>query len=164
MPASHIAGLNGKDAFSRQLLAALQHDQPQSCALLVNASRHATPEATMAHSTAFMQAADPGTDTLIVTILHQPPPGPLQLTRKCQAAALWAFTQGAALAWAPRGIRVNAIGLATSPAGPFEPQEQAGRAAGDAPASPASMADVARTLGLMVACPSITGQIVRLGW
>ena len=104
-----------------------------------------------------------GLDAVIVTIL---PPSPAGLGPGAQhqaVGALWAFTRAAALQWAPRGIRVNAIGLATSPGGPFEPQEQAGRAAFAMAATPATPEDVIRTILAMAAWRSMTGQIIRLG-
>jgi NAD(P)-dependent dehydrogenase (short-subunit alcohol dehydrogenase family) len=57
-------------------------------------------------------------------------------------ALLWAFTRHAALAWAPRRIRVNAIGL---------------------DATPAAHADLAATILAMWRFPSMTGQLIRLG-
>ena len=152
--------ITGNDAFSRNLRQALH---ARSCALLINANRHASPETIIAQTTAFATAATPGQDTLIVTILHQTPQGLPHLAERCSNAALWAFTQTAALDWAPRGIRVNAIGLGASPAGPFDSQEQSGRPAAPTPAAPATIADIARTIAFLADCPSITGQIVRLG-
>ncbi len=77
---------------------------------------------------------------------------------------LWAFTRASALAWAARGIRVNAIGLGPAPAGPFEPQDQSGVAAVlNVPAAPATLADIVRTIRAIASWPSMTGQIIRLG-
>lgn len=102
-------------------------------------------------------------DRLIVTILTAPPPGLDHMGHHAANAALWAFTRQAALEWAPRRIRVNAIGLGTDLAGPFEPSEQAGRATGAAPGAAASLDDIAQTIRAIASWPSMTGQIIRLG-
>ena len=112
---------------------------------------------------AFAAALQEGKEALVVLLLHAHPPGLEHLEAHTANATLWAFTQQAALAWAPRRIRVNALGLGASPYGPFAPQEQAGRAAAPVPASGATQEDIDRTIRFMAECPSMTGQIVRLG-
>jgi hypothetical protein len=77
--------------------------------------------------------------------------------------ALWAFTRHAALHWAPRRIRVNAIGLGTSPGLPWQGQEDTARAAGAAPQMPASQASIVACLMAMWRWRSMTGQLIRLG-
>ena len=79
---------------------------------------------------------------LVLTILHAPPPGLDHFARHAAHAVLWAFTRRAALEWAPRSIRVNAVGL------------QAG---------PADTEDVVRTIRAVASFASMTGQIIRLG-
>ncbi len=61
-------------------------------------------------------------------------------------ASLIEFTRQAALAWAPRRLRLNAIALGT----PLR-------------AAPATPADLDRTIRAIAAWPSMTGQIIRLG-
>jgi NAD(P)-dependent dehydrogenase (short-subunit alcohol dehydrogenase family) len=104
-------------------------------------------------------------DSLIITILTAPTMGLDHMAHHAANATLWAFTRQAALEWAPRGIRVNAIGLSlgTELAGPFEPAEQAGRATGPVPATAASLNDIAQTIRAIASWPSMTGQIIRLG-
>ncbi len=95
---------------------------------------------------------------LIITLLAAPPSGLDHLGHHAANAALWAFTQQAALEWAPRGIRVNAIGLGTSPTTPFTPTEQAAT-----PSRPATPEDIAAAIQAIAAWPSMTGQLLRLG-
>jgi NAD(P)-dependent dehydrogenase (short-subunit alcohol dehydrogenase family) len=83
--------------------------------------------------------------------------------RHAAAATLWAFTRQAALEWAPRRIRVNAVGLGVAPFGPFEADDQAGRGAATCPAAPSGPAGIAATILAMAEMPSMTGQIIRLG-
>lgn len=71
-------------------------------------------------------------------------------------AALVAFLRWAALDWAPRGVRTAAISLADC-AAPGSP------APNQAPAAPATAADLARVLALLWRVPSLTGQVFRLG-
>jgi NAD(P)-dependent dehydrogenase (short-subunit alcohol dehydrogenase family) len=78
------------------------------------------------------------------------------------AALLWAFTRHAALAWAPRRIRVNAIAFGEVPSLHDQPAEDAGRAAGPAPAAPATPEDLAATVLAIWQFPSMTGQVIRL--
>ena len=79
------------------------------------------------------------------------------------AAILWEFTRFAALAWAPRRIRVNAVGLGVSPVLASQPPEGSGQAAGSAPAQTATPSDIAATILAMWGFPSMTGQLIRLG-
>jgi len=131
--------------------------------ILIQAYATPNPQTTITRCTTFAATIPEGTEALIITILTTPPPGLDHIAHHTANAAIWAFTQQAALAWAPRQIRVNAIGLATSPTGPFDPQEQSGRPAGPAPAAPATLDDIIRTIEAIAAWPSFTGQIIRLG-
>jgi NAD(P)-dependent dehydrogenase (short-subunit alcohol dehydrogenase family) len=129
--------------------------------VLINADPLPDSAAIMARSTAF--AAD-NPNGLIVTLIPAARPGLQDFALHQAAATLWAFTRQAALEWAPRAIRVNAVGLGIAPFGPFEAEDQAGRAAADMPgAAPADFADIARTIRAIAAFPSMTGQIIRLG-
>jgi NAD(P)-dependent dehydrogenase (short-subunit alcohol dehydrogenase family) len=110
---------------------------------------------------AFAAAAPGGEDALIVNILRAPEAPDWPAAR--EAATLWAFTRYAALEWAPRGIRVNALGLGISPVLADQPPEDAGQAAGRAPAAAATPADVAGTILAMLGFTSMTGQLIRLG-
>lgn len=68
------------------------------------------------------------------------------------ATVLWAHVRHAALAWAPRRLRINAIGIGINPA-----------QLSHAPAAPATQADIAATVLAMWQLPSMTGQVIRLG-
>ena len=99
-------------------------------------------------------------DALILTILTAADDtGTLEW--QMAAAGAWAFTRHAALAWAPRGVRVNMIGLGASP--PPDPDPVARGRGAPVHARPASVEDAVRTIHAMVAWPSMTGQFVRLG-
>jgi NAD(P)-dependent dehydrogenase (short-subunit alcohol dehydrogenase family) len=127
-------------------------------ALLVQAP--CDPDAAIAAATAFADALLPNEPALIVTILQAHAPGDWPAAR--MAATLWAFTRHTALAWAPRGIRVNAVGLGISPTSPDQPIEESGRPAGPAPAAPATPDDLAETILAIWRFPSMTGQLIRL--
>jgi hypothetical protein len=102
-----------------------------------------------------------GEDRLVVNVLraHTAPDWP----KTRAAAALWAFTRHAALHWAPRRIRVNALGLGISPLLPGQGQEDAARAAGAAPQMLATQAEIAACIMAMWRWRSMTGQLIRLG-
>jgi NAD(P)-dependent dehydrogenase (short-subunit alcohol dehydrogenase family) len=132
--------------------------------VLVNADPSPDSAAIIARCEAFaaaQTAAGPG--ALIVTLLPTAPPGLAQFKLHQAVATLWAFTRQAALEWAPRRIRVNAIGLGASPFGPDEPDDQAERNAAAVLAAPATVADIAATLHAIADFASMTGQIIRLG-
>ncbi len=118
-------------------------------------------DAGIASARAFAEAVPPDQEALIVNILPAYARGDWGGARR--AALLWAFTRHAALEWAPRRIRVNALGLGVFPALPDQLPEEAGRAAGAAPAAPATPEDVAATILAMWRFPSMTGQLIRLG-
>ena len=105
-------------------------------------------------------AAEAAAEALIVTILTPGEAGTLEW--QVAAAGAWAFTLHAALAWAPRGIRVNMIGFCASP--PPEMDSLArGRSATPVRARPANVEDVVRTVQAIAGWPSMTGQMIRLG-
>ena len=130
---------------------------------LVNADLPPDATTIAARCTAFAGALPAATEGLIITLLHAAPPGLGAFQAHAANAALWAFTRLAALEWAPRRIRVNAIGLGANPAGPFDAIEQSGRAASPTQAAPAGVHDIVRTIRAIAAWPSMTGQIIRLG-
>lgn len=121
--------------------------------ILVNADQEPAAAPIVARCRAFMDGLPHAVEGLIVTIFAASPKGLAHLHAQQAAAGLWAFTQAAALDWAPRRIRVNAIGLGVSPVGPFAATR----------AAPASLADIARTVCAIACFPSMTGQIIRLG-
>ena len=147
-----------------QALATCLADPPISLRLLVNADP--APDSAVIISRCESFAAEhtqTGPASLIVTLLPASEPGLAHFTRHQAVATLWAFTRQAALEWAPRGIRVNAIGLGATPFGPDEADDQAGRNAAAVLAAPATLADIAATIRAMAAFASMTGQIIRLG-
>ena len=132
---------------------------PYEVRLLVNADPVPDSAAIIARCQKFAEQG-PG---LIVTLLPSAPPGLSDFALHAAVATLWAFTRQAALEWAPRKIRVNAIGLGAAPFGPSEAPDQAGRGAAEMPALPATLADIARTIRAIADLPSMTGQLIRLG-
>ncbi len=130
--------------------------------LLVNADPRPDSATIIARCEMFADEAPPG-GALIVTMLPSPPPGLEDFALHQAVATLWAFTRQAALEWAPRGIRVNAIGLGVAPFGIDEADDQAGRGAAMVLAKPATLADIAGTIRAMAGFASMTGQIIRLG-
>jgi len=96
-------------------------------------------------------------------VLTLPPAQPDSWQAARQAAELWAFTRFAALRWAPRGVRVNAISLGRAALLPDQPAPPAAHPGTHAPAAPATPDDVAATIALLWSAKSITGQLVRLG-
>jgi NAD(P)-dependent dehydrogenase (short-subunit alcohol dehydrogenase family) len=141
-------------------LAEMLLDMRFNLPVLINAD--ATPDgaAIIARSTAFAEGRPA---SLIVTLIRAAAPGLEEFSQHEAAAILWAFTRQAALAWAPRRIRVNAVGIGAAPFGPFEADDQAGRAAAPCRAEAAGLADIAATLCAIADLPSMTGQIIRLG-
>jgi NAD(P)-dependent dehydrogenase (short-subunit alcohol dehydrogenase family) len=139
------------------LLAGMRFETP----MLINADQAPDAAAIIARSTQFASGMP---EALIITLIPSAPPGLAHFPLHQAAATLWAFTRQAALEWAPRKIRVNAIGLGAAPFGPFEAEDQAGRAAADIPGTAtADPADIARTIRAIAGFPSMTGQIIRLG-
>ena len=123
-------------------LAELLADAPAlAVRTLINADAEPDADSVVRRCQQFADEAGAG-GALVITILHAPPPGLDHFHRHAARAVLWAFTQQSALTWAPRRIRVNAIGL-----GP----------------GPASIEDVARTLHAIATLGSMTGQMIRLG-
>ncbi len=128
-------------------------------ALLINLTQDA--DSAIDAATAFAAATPAGEEALIINLLaaHDAADWPATRAR----ATLWAFTRHAALAWAPRGIRVNALGLGISPVSPDQPRESAGQAASATPAEPATLADITATILAFTRLRSMTGQLIRLG-
>jgi len=126
-------------------------------ALLVNLGLDAA--AAIATTERFAEAACE--NSLVVSILHLHERDDWPAAR--DAAILWEYTRYAALAWAPRRIRVNAVGLGVSPVLATQPPEASGQAAGAAPAQCATPSDIAATILAMWGFPSMTGQLIRLG-
>lgn len=145
------------------LAGRLQPGMPCVAHMLVNADTKADREMVASRSAQFAACVPAGEEALIVTMLFANGAGLADMREGAASAGLWDFTRRAALAWAPRRIRVNAIGLGASPGLPFEPLESAARAAGEVAARPATVEDIVRTLLAMSAWPSMTGQIIRLG-
>ncbi len=145
------------------LAAVLDAAMAPGAAILLDADRAAVPAELLARARDFAATLPAGREGLVVTLLHAHRPGLEAFEGHAANATLWAFTQQAARSWAPRRIRVNAIGLGASAFGPFEPLEQAGRAACPVPAPAATLDDIVRALRFLAGCPSVTGQVVRLG-
>lgn len=77
-------------------------------------------------------------------------------------AGLWALTQSMALALAPR-IRVNGIGPGPAVPSPRQSEEQFARQAGSVPLGHGtSPEEVARATMVLLALPSMTGQMIAL--
>jgi NAD(P)-dependent dehydrogenase (short-subunit alcohol dehydrogenase family) len=132
-------------------------------ALLVNLPGDT--EEAIGAATRFAEAApDDGADRLVVNVLDAaPPPGAADWPAIRHAATLWAFTQYAALAWAPRRIRVNALSVGAAPASPWQPPESAARAASAVPSARANEADMQSAILALARWRSMTGQMIRLG-
>jgi NAD(P)-dependent dehydrogenase (short-subunit alcohol dehydrogenase family) len=128
--------------------------------LLINLTED--PEAAIAAATRFSSwQAVGGEDRLVVNVLRAHAASDWPGSRA--NATLWAFTRHAALHWAPRNIRLNALGLGAAPALPWQGQEDGARAAGAAPAAIATSADIAACIMAMWRWRSMTGQLIRLG-
>ncbi len=152
--APRIAG--NPDPALAALLAANAFPQP----LLVNADPVPESASIIARCERFAAEIETG---LIITLLPATPPGLQHFSLHQAVATLWAFTRQAALEWAPRGIRVNAIGLGAAPFGPDEADDQARRTAANVVAAPATFDDIAATVRAIADFASMTGQIIRLG-
>lgn len=153
----HVPIVAGEpDAGLAGILSALRFGLP----VLINADAVPNGAAIIARSMAFAEGTPA---SLIVTLINAAPPGLRDFAQHEAAATLWAFTRQAALEWAPKGIRVNAVGLGAAPFGPFEADDQSGRAAAACPAAAATHADIAGAIRAIAEMPSMTGQIIRLG-
>ena len=109
--------------------------------------------AAIATAREFAEAVPHGQDALVVTLLVGTPPDPTY------AAQQWGFIRQAALDWAPRRIRINAVAGGADPLLPHQPA----RAASHTDPLPIPTADIAATIRLMWNLPSMTGQLIRLG-
>ncbi len=106
-------------------------------------------------------AASAGGDALIITALAQSDESGT-VEWQVAAAGLWAFTRHAALAWAPRGVRLNVVGCGVGPPPGQDPVAR-GRSAAPIRAESASVEDVVRTIRFVAGAASMTGQFIRLG-
>jgi hypothetical protein len=107
-------------------------------------------DAAIASAESFAASLPEGREALVVHVLRASETNDWESTRA--AAVLWAHVRHAALAWAPRRLRINAIGIGINPA-----------QLSQAPAAPATLVDIAGTIMAMWQLPSMTGQIIRLG-
>jgi NAD(P)-dependent dehydrogenase (short-subunit alcohol dehydrogenase family) len=133
-------------------------------AVLLNVAHE--PAGVIAAAEAFADAVTPQGDRLVINLLADHARGdgtPHDWVAASAAATIWAFTRHAALAWGPRGIRVNALSFGACPDALDQPREDAGRPAFSALAAPASLADIAATILAFCRLRSMTGQIIRLG-
>ena len=155
-PALSIAG--GSAHGQHELANALAEAPPLPIRTLINAGVAPNLPATVQRCRDFAAATQPGEQALIVNIFQGS--GSADPSQAMEAAGLWAFTRHAALEYAPRQIRVNAIGLGLSPA---LPTDFADRATPPSRAASICMADLVRTIRAMAGLRSMTGQIIRLG-
>ncbi len=102
-----------------------------------------------------------GGEGLVVGILT-PAADAGTLDDELAAAGAWAFTRHAALAWAPRRIRLNMIGCGIGLPADTDPVAL-GRSAARLDAEPVGIDDVVRTVRAIAGWPSMTGQFIRLG-
>ena len=160
MTGYEIAG--GETELRASLEAALSQAS-SAIRLLVNAEHDPEPEVVVARSLAFAESVPSDMEAVVVTLLTQVPAGLDHWRAHAASASLWAFTREAALSWAPRNVRFNAIGLGATPFSPWEPAEQASRPAFAMAAQAATTADIIRTVLAIVGLRSMTGQIIRLG-
>ncbi len=130
--------------FSARLASLLAHGPGLDVPMLINADAEPDAAAIMRRSRQFADDAGSG-DSVVLTVLRAAPPGLDQFDRHTASAVLWAFTRQAALAWAPRRIRVNALYLEWG----FD--EVAG------------MDDVVRSIRAVAGFACMTGQRIRLG-
>jgi len=101
--------------------------------------------AAIASAEMFAASLPHGGEALVVHVLRAGKSNDWASTR--EAALLSAHVRHAALAWAPRRVRVNAIGIG----------------GGQPPAAPATPADIAAAVLAIWELPSMTGQVIRLG-
>ncbi len=128
-------------------------------AVLINLAHDAG--AAIATAEVFADAVPPQGEALVINLLAEH--ALTDWPAASAAATMWAFTRHAALVWAARGIRVNALCFGACPEAVDQPRETAGRAAFAAPAGPATLADIASTVVAFCRLRSMTGQLVRLG-
>jgi NAD(P)-dependent dehydrogenase (short-subunit alcohol dehydrogenase family) len=144
-----------------EALATLLSAQPYPVPLLINADPLPDSAAIIARCIAY---AEQTPNSLIVTLFPAAYPGLAHFPVHQATATLWAFTRAAALDWAPRNIRINAVAIGAAPFGPLEADDEAGRPAIDLRAAAAATPkDIAGTIRAIANFPSMTGQIIRLG-
>ncbi len=154
----HVADAPGD--LRRSLYVALHAGPPWPQPVLVNVGLWPVIADVVQRCVDFAAALAPAEPALVVTILTPVEDTPDTLARQMDFAGAWAFTRHAALAWAPRRIRVNAIGLGARP--PSLDPTLPPRGAGGGMREPA-VEDIVRTIRAIAGFPSMTGQIIRLG-
>ncbi len=148
-----LARVNGPaDPLAATLLAEITPGSHAAAALL-NLNAAAEPDETVAATQSFAADCPPG--SVVVSLIR----ANADWAGARRLALLTAFTRHAALEWAPRRLRVNAIALC--PPGPAA-WNATTPGAGNVPAASATPADVARVAWFLLRTPSITGQLVRL--
>ena len=117
----------------------------------------------VAATEAVVAALPPAAEGVVLNLL--PAEGPARglgaLPAILAHAGLWAFTQTAALALAPR-LRVNALGVTPPPVPRCLPEQFAAPAAAPLGTPPATPEDFARTVLAILSLPSMTGQLILL--
>jgi hypothetical protein len=107
-------------------------------------------DAAIASAETFAALLPDGQEALVVHLLHGGKTNDWETMRA--ATVLLAHVRHAALVWAPRRLRINAVDIGINRA-----------QVSQAPALPATQADIAATILAMWQLPSMTGQVVRLG-
>ncbi len=140
------------DPIAVRLLEAVRETEPAGASVLLNLDAVASPEDIILATESFAVSCRPG--GAVVTLLR----AGAGWEDARRVSTLATFTRHAALAWAPKGLRFNAIVLGV-------PGPVGWNACGDdgaVAAAPATAADIARVGMAMLRLRSMTGQIVRL--
>ena len=114
---------------------------------------------------AFARALPDGAEGVVVNMLDQRVWSltPHFVSYTVSKAGLWALTQSLALALAPRGIRVNALGPGPALPSPRQTPEQFARQCASVPLHRGtSPEEVARAVLAILALPAMTGQMIAL--
>jgi NAD(P)-dependent dehydrogenase (short-subunit alcohol dehydrogenase family) len=138
---ARTATLFGATTNLQSALAAAGYTIGAPACLMVNAETTPDLGAIAARCFAFADTLPAGEEGLIVTIMHPLPRGLAHWEASATTAGLLSFTRDAALAWAPRHIRVNMIQVHAN-----VPED-----------------DVADCLLVIVRLASMTGQMIALG-
>jgi NAD(P)-dependent dehydrogenase (short-subunit alcohol dehydrogenase family) len=113
---------------------------------------------------AFARALPPQAEGVVINMIDQRVWSltPHFVTYTVSKAGLWALTQTMALALAPR-IRVNAIGPGPALPSPRQTEAQFAQQAASVPLGHGtSPNEVARTVGMIIGLPAMTGQMIAL--